>query len=90
MIPGLIGGVEVEGTRYVVQTEDRGPQRRELVTSAFLGGVLVYRRTVGYSDLAGLDLEDHGEVLAGALRQLHVDALRDVRALHGERGPVLG
>ena len=86
MVNGLIDLVEVEGRKVLVQTEDRGLQREEIVTSAFEGGALVYARTVSYSDLVGLGLSDQEAVLSKALRQLHMHALRSVGGkLHQEQ-----
>ena len=76
MVAGLIDALDVEGRKIVVQTEDKGSQRQEIVTSAFEGGALVYRRAVCYSDLVKLGLSDQKAVLTGALRDLHTDALR--------------
>jgi hypothetical protein len=78
MLTGLIDALEVEGRKLVVQTEDRGSEREEIVTSAFEGGKLVYRRVVPYADLTELRLSDHEVVLASALRDLHNCVLRDL------------
>jgi hypothetical protein len=78
MLPGLIDGVVVAGRKLVVQTEDRGSGKDELVTSAFEGGTLVYRRVLSYADLAKLELADQETLLASALRDLHNHALRNL------------
>jgi hypothetical protein len=75
---GQIDALDIEGRKIVVQTEDKGSQRQEIVTSAFEGGALVFRRAVSYSDLVDLGLSDQEAVLTEALRAWHAEALRSL------------
>jgi hypothetical protein len=75
---GFSDQVIVGDRTYLVQTEDKGLGRKEIAVLVFEGGLLVYRRIVGYADLVELGLSDQQEIIGTAVRNAHQQVRREL------------
>ena len=58
MIAGFNTDIEFEGTVYHVQTEDKGPPSREIMSLVYDGGTILASKRVSYEDLAPANFDE--------------------------------
>lgn len=75
---GHNSNVQVGGTNYHVQTEDRGSGHPFIDTTVYCGGRVVHRRTTGYADLLNAD-GDRQTLLQKRVEEQHRTVIDEIR-----------
>lgn len=74
MLSGFNHNIPYKGKTYHIQTEDSGRERPQIVTHAFLGGVILDTVRQSYADLLGrADWED---AVCGRMKAQHLEEIR--------------
>ena len=74
MLTGFNHNLKYKGRIYHIQTEDGGKDNPQIVTHAFLGGVILDTVRTSYSDL--LETADWQDTLLARMKAQHLDEIR--------------
>lgn len=74
MISGFNHNILYKGKTYHIQTEDGGKEHPQIVTHAFLGGVILDTVRQSYGDL--LERPDWEEATRDRMKAQHLDEIR--------------
>lgn len=74
MLPGFNHNILYKGKTYHIQTEDGGKEHPQIVTHAFLGGVILDTVRQPYGDL--LERPDREEAIRDRMKAQHLDEIR--------------
>ncbi len=74
MLSGFNHNIVYKGKTYHIQTEDGGKERPQIVTHAFLGGVILDTVRRSYEDL--LQREDRDHAIRDRMKAQHLEEIR--------------
>lgn len=74
MLSGFNHNLKYRGRVYHIQTEDGGKDNPQIVTHAFLGGIILDTVRQSYEDLLGNP--DFQDVLRGRMKAQHLEEIR--------------
>ena len=74
MLSGFNHNLKYKGKVYHIQTEDGGKDNPQIITHAFLGGIILDTVRQPYGDLIGEG--DWQEVLRGRMKAQHLEEIR--------------
>ncbi len=74
MLSGFNHNMKYKGRVYHIQTEDGGKDNPQIITHAFLGGVILDTVRRSYQDL--LDTPDWQDVLLARMKAQHLEEIR--------------
>lgn len=74
MLSGFNHNLKYKGKVYHIQTEDGGKENPQIITHAFLGGIILDTVRQPYEDLLGNP--DWQEVLRGRMKAQHLEEIR--------------
>ncbi|GAB4365346.1 MAG: hypothetical protein Kow00128_07780 [Deltaproteobacteria bacterium] len=74
MLSGFNHNLVYKGKTYHIQTEDGGREHPQIVTHAFLGGVILDTVRQSYADL--LDREDREDAIRDRMKAQHLEEIR--------------
>ena len=74
MLSGFNHNLKHKGKIYHIQTEDGGKDNPQIITHAFLGGVILDTVRQAYNDL--LEIPNWQEALRGRMKAQHLEEIR--------------
>ena len=74
MLSGFNHNLKYKGKIFHIQTEDGGKDNPQIITHAFLGGVILDTVRQAYNDL--LENPDSQETLRGRMKAQHLEEIR--------------
>jgi len=85
MLSGFNHNIVYKGKTYHIQTEDGGREHPQIVTHAFLGGVILDTVRRSYADL--LQREDREDAIRERMKVQHLEEIRKLFAGAFEPSP---